>query len=100
MFSIWSSDLFNMFRISLSNVQKGNLICLNSEGPQPGLNNGIKCKLMMVGGRKGEDNVVMVLLIKDLSFNTSIQQFSIDKEFKPPVASQHYYPASTKLSWK
>ena len=54
----------------------------------------------MAAGSEGEDNVVMVLLIKDLSFNTSIQQFSIDKEFKPPVASQHYYPASTKLCWK
>ena len=46
----------------------------------------------MAAGSEGEDNVVMVLLIKDLSFNTSIEQYSIDKEFKPRVASQQYYP--------
>ena len=80
-----------MFRISFSIPQKSNLICLNSEGPQPGLNKGLNCKLIMAGSSEGEDNVVMVLLIKDLSFNTSIQQYSIDEEFKPRVASQHYY---------
>ena len=39
--------LFNMFRISFSILQKSNLICLNSEGPQPGLNKGPQCKLIM-----------------------------------------------------